>query len=192
MPDVDETHRTYTPQEAAALTGVSLQRIQNALTERRLGQVHAVSGDGRRHIDLPAILTFAALDRLGAVKIEAATLYRAFVETGPAHKWARVTEYVKLDSGRLLKTVLHNVVVYERARKKIVSDPDVMGGLPVVKGTRIPARTLHARVIGGDTIESILDDYPYLDAETIEAAVMFAKANPERGRPKRKRPPADD
>jgi uncharacterized protein (DUF433 family) len=59
-----------------------------------------------------------------------------------------------------------------------------MGGLPVVRGTRIPARSLHARIAGGDSVESIIEDYPYLDNETIEAAVMFAKANPERGRPR--------
>jgi uncharacterized protein (DUF433 family) len=58
-----------------------------------------------------------------------------------------------------------------------------MGGLPAVRGTRIPVRTLLARVKGGDTIETILEDYPYLDRETVEAAVLYARANPARGRP---------
>lgn len=58
-------------------------------------------------------------------------------------------------------------------RRRIVSDPAVMGGVPVVEGTRLPARMLHARVQGGDTIETILEEYPYLDREAVEAAVRY-------------------
>ena len=56
----------------------------------------------------------------------------------------------------------------------------------VVKGTRIPARTLHARIKGGESVDAILEDYPYLDREAIEAAALFSDANPARGRPRRR------
>ena len=46
------------------------------------------------------------------------------------------------------------------ARRRIVSDPAVMGGVPIVEGTRVPARMLYAHIQGGDTIEVILDEYP--------------------------------
>ncbi len=49
----------------------------------------------------------------------------------------------------------------------------------------VPARKIHARLAGGDDVGAILEDYPYLDPETIEAAVMYVAANPERGRPRR-------
>jgi uncharacterized protein (DUF433 family) len=176
--------RDYTPQEAAALSGVRLRRIQNALTDGQLGDGSPVVEGGRRRIDLPAVLTFAALDRLGPVRIDPAALYRAFRGAEAPVGLLAVTESVTVDAGRLLANVIRNVAVYEIARERIVSDPDVMGGLPVVRGTRIPARSLHARIAGGDSVESIIEDYPYLDNETIEAAVMFAKANPERGRPR--------
>ncbi len=175
----------YTPQEAAALAGVRLRRIQNALTDRRLGRAFGTRG-GRRGIDLPAVLTFAVVDRLGTVRIEPATLYRTFRKVGVPHGPLAVTEAVTLDASALLVTVVRNLALYEKARERIVSDKTVMGGLPVVKGTRLPATTLHARVKGGDTIESILEDYPYLDRETIEAAVLFVDANPARGRPRRR------
>ncbi len=175
----------YTPQEVAVLAGVRLQRVQNALTEGRLGRRFSASVDGRRRIDLPALLTFAALDRLDKVRIAPEVLYRAFAKSGLPYGAIPVVDSVTIDAGRLLETVVRNVELYEMARTRIVSDPAVMGGAPVVKGTRLPARMLHARVIGGDSLDSILEDYPYLDPETVAAAVMYVAANPERGRPKR-------
>lgn len=180
------TARRYTPQEAAALAGVRLQSIQNAITDRQLGRAFAVGSDGRRRVDLAAVLTFAAVDRLDKVHIEPATLYQAFRKAGLPHGLVPVTEAVTIDAPRLLGNVVRNVELYDRARERIVSDPAIMSGVPVVKGTRIPARTLHARIKGGDTIEAILEDYPYLDCEAIDAAVLFIDANPVRGRPRRR------
>ena len=74
----------------------------------------------------------------------------------------------------------HHVPRETAVRERIVSDPTVMGGVPVVKGTRLPARMLHARFRGGDTMESILGDYPYLDREAVEAAVLYIETTPTR------------
>jgi uncharacterized protein (DUF433 family) len=68
-------------------------------------------------------------------------------------------------------------------RERIVSDPNIMGGTPTIRGTRISARSIFGRVAAGDTVDSILEDYPYLDRETVEAAAFYGAANPPRGRP---------
>lgn len=179
-------HRQYTPQETAAIAGVRLQRVQNALTDGRFVGSRRCDADGRRRIDLPAVLAFAAADRLGKVRIAPQTLYRAFHDAGLPHGPLRVTDTVTIDAQALLGPVLRNIALYEEARTCIVSDPSVMGGEPVVKGTRLTARMLHARIRGGDPIETILQDYPYLTAASIEAAVLFTEANPPRGRPRRR------
>ena len=176
----------YTPQEAAAIAGVRLGRIQNAITNRQLGRTFS-RGGGRRKIDLPAVLTFALLDRLRNVHVEPKTLYDAFRKSGVPKKPIAVTEGVTIDAPHLLESVIKNIVAYNAARKRIVADPGVMGGLPIIKGTRVPARSLHARVKGGDTVESILKEYPYLDREAIDSAVLFVEANPTRGRPQRRK-----
>ncbi len=72
----------------------------------------------------------------------------------------------------------------------IVSDPEIMGGLPVIRGTRLPARMLHARVKGGDSIDCILEDYPYLARETIEAALSYVDAELAHGGSSPHRDPA--
>jgi uncharacterized protein (DUF433 family) len=180
----------YTPQEAAALAGVRLGRIQNAITNRQLGRGFTRQNRGRRNIDLPAVLTFALMQRLEKIHVDPKALYEVFRRTGLPSKPIAVTDAVTIDAPRLLEPVIRNIQAYDAARQCIVSDPAVMGGLPVVKGTRIPARTLHARVKGGDAIASILKEYPYLDRKTVEAAVLFIEANPSRGRPRqvRRRP----
>jgi uncharacterized protein (DUF433 family) len=177
----------YTPQEAAALAGVRLQRIQNAITDRQLGRAFRLSPDGRRRIDLPALLTFAVIERLEKVRIEPSALYRKLREVGGVPRAPlAITDAVTIDAPKLLAPVAHNLKLYERARERIVSDSGIMGGLPVVRDTRVPARTLHARIRGGDSIESVLQDYPYLDRETVEAAVLYVEANRARGRPRRR------
>jgi uncharacterized protein (DUF433 family) len=60
-----------------------------------------------------------------------------------------------------------------------------MGGVPVIKGTRLPVRAIVARRKAGDTVVDLIEDYPYLSPEAIAAAELYAKANPNRGRPAR-------
>lgn len=60
--------------------------------------------------------------------------------------------------------------------QRIERRPDVLGGQPVIKGTRIPLRTLLASLAGGDTAEEILRDFPTLTAEDLRAVIAFATA----------------
>ncbi len=56
----------------------------------------------------------------------------------------------------------------------IVSDPNIMMGKPVVKGTRITVELILEKLAAGETIEQILDAYPRLTHEGIQAALTFA------------------
>ncbi len=59
----------------------------------------------------------------------------------------------------------------------IVSDPEVMMGKPVVKGTRITVELILEALAAGDTIQELLEGYPELTREAISAALRFgAKA----------------
>jgi uncharacterized protein (DUF433 family) len=56
----------------------------------------------------------------------------------------------------------------------IVSDPAVMMGKPVIKGTRITVELILEKLAAGETIEQILEAYPHLTQEGIQAALSFA------------------
>lgn len=58
--------------------------------------------------------------------------------------------------------------------KKIIIDPDICNGQPVIKGTRITARTILEFLAAGDTIEDILEGYPTLDKDDVLACLSFS------------------
>lgn len=56
----------------------------------------------------------------------------------------------------------------------IVSDPRVMVGKPVIKGTRITVEHILNEVANGLTIDQILNEYPHLSRQGIVAALHYA------------------
>jgi uncharacterized protein (DUF433 family) len=61
----------------------------------------------------------------------------------------------------------------------ITRDPDVCGGAPVIKGTRVPLRTVLASLAEGATIDEILNDFPALTEEDVRRVIAFAAASAE-------------
>lgn len=58
-------------------------------------------------------------------------------------------------------------------KERIVADPNVMLGKPVIKGTRITVELILERLAAGETIEQLLEAYPRLTKEAIQAALAF-------------------
>lgn len=57
--------------------------------------------------------------------------------------------------------------------KRIVINPEVMVGKPVIKGTRIPVYTIVRLLAQGMTQEEILEDYPNIKKEDIKASLEY-------------------
>jgi uncharacterized protein (DUF433 family) len=57
---------------------------------------------------------------------------------------------------------------------EITADPQVMTGLPCIKGTRVTVANVVRQIAAGRTPDEICRDYPYLTAESIRAALEFA------------------
>jgi len=53
----------------------------------------------------------------------------------------------------------------------IHSDPDIMGGVPVFVGTRVPVQTLWNYLSAGDTLAEFLDHFPTVSREQAVAAL---------------------
>jgi uncharacterized protein (DUF433 family) len=71
----------------------------------------------------------------------------------------------------------------QHAEEMIVSDPDIMRGSPVYRGTRIPVRLIADMLSQGATPEEIVEGYPSLDKEKVALAPFYLQAFPRRGRP---------
>jgi len=58
--------------------------------------------------------------------------------------------------------------------KRITTNPRQMGGVPCLRGLRIPVATVIALVAEGQTTEGILALYPDLEADDVREALLFA------------------
>ena len=58
--------------------------------------------------------------------------------------------------------------------ERITVDPEVMGGMPCIRGLRIPVATVVAMVADGMTSAEIVDDLPDLTAEDVAEALRYA------------------
>lgn len=56
----------------------------------------------------------------------------------------------------------------------IISDPDILLGKPVVRGTRISVELILEKLAAGESIAQILEAHPRLTEEAIRAAMAFA------------------
>ena len=58
-------------------------------------------------------------------------------------------------------------------RERIIVDPNILVGKPVIKGTRISVELLMDRLSDGWTMEDILAAYPHISREDVLAAISF-------------------
>jgi len=58
---------------------------------------------------------------------------------------------------------------------RIISDPNIMAGQPVIAGTRITVNLILEDLSIGQSIDDILRNYPHLTREAIKAAIDFAR-----------------
>ena len=173
----------YSPQEAAAVVGVPLAVIQKAITAGRI-PAHTVGASKRRQLDETALLAFALAAALpDDMNLSPGSAYRLLNLRSATTSELTIGDYVRIDADKALAATRGRLELYDHARDLIIRDPAVMGGTPVIKGTRITAQSILGRIEDGDSIESIVEDYPSLDRDTVEAAALYAKANPPRGRP---------
>ena len=57
---------------------------------------------------------------------------------------------------------------------RITVDPAVMGGKPCIRGLRVTAGTILGLLASGKSRERILQAYPYLESEDLDAALAYA------------------
>ncbi len=65
----------------------------------------------------------------------------------------------------------------------ITRDPEICGGEPVIKGTRVTLRTILASLAEGATEEQILGDFPTVNADALRAVIAFAAASAQEDLP---------
>jgi uncharacterized protein (DUF433 family) len=182
-----------TPREVAELSHVPKRVIEKAIEERVLRvQFRAAPGATRRvrrllpEYAVAYATIMSKLDvKLGLVQKKRLAVWLAHAKPGQVRK-ARLelAPALHLDVGRLVGDAMDRAERYRSARDAlIILDKAIMGGTPVVRGTRMTVYSVLGRIEHGDTVADILADNPNLSREAIEAAIIYARAHPLMGRP---------
>lgn len=79
----------------------------------------------------------------------------------PAHGEVSVAEIIAMDERKLLE--------------RITVNPDIFGGKPVVRGRRLAVEHVLGMLAAGDTTETLLANYPYLEVDDIRACLIYAR-----------------
>lgn len=58
--------------------------------------------------------------------------------------------------------------------ERIVVNPQIFGGKPIIRGMRIAVEHIIGMLAAGDTPETILKEYPFLERDDIQACLLFA------------------
>ena len=58
--------------------------------------------------------------------------------------------------------------------ERVTIEPDKMGGVPCIRGLRVPVATVVGMVAEGMTAEEILEAYPYLERDDVREALEYA------------------
>ena len=60
--------------------------------------------------------------------------------------------------------------------QRITANPEVFGGKPIIRGMRISVELVLSLLAQGETVESLLEDYPDLQADDVRACLAYAHA----------------
>ncbi|MGQ0565607.1 MAG: DUF433 domain-containing protein [Gemmobacter sp.] len=188
--------------EAEAVTGVKKTHINRLLDDGHFDSLWAMDRvSGRRMLDLDLcvfvkfhedtgkLLAPKARHKVWNMFVEKVTCSGTPLVQGSCGAGMKSFLFV-LDSALSVDMTPHCLHVksnwdkLRRSNVEIERDPDIRGGLPVIAGTRIGAHEV-ADVVDRAGIDEVLGMYPSLDRKKVDAAVLYAKANPRTGRPTR-------
>jgi uncharacterized protein (DUF433 family) len=175
----------FTPTEAAVLTGLSLKAVNNAIDKKTIS---AVAGEeGGRLLDARALVSLSIeqrlSDRLATPELRR-KVFDALAEA-PRNVVSLEGGLIKIDLRGPRRALAASLRDLRRARRLVVSDPEILGGDPVFRGTRVPVHLVAELLAQGSKPAELIESYPRLTAEMIRLAPVYAAAYPLRGRPRR-------
>jgi uncharacterized protein (DUF433 family) len=181
-----QPHETlFTPTEAAVLTGLPLKAVNNAIDKKTIS---AVPGEeGGRLLDARALMSLSIERRLSD-RIATPELRRKVFDAlagAPRNVVSLEGGLIKIDLREPRRELATSLRELRRARRLVVSDPQILGGDPVFRGTRVPVHLIAELVAQGSKPDELIESYPRLTAEMIRLAPVYAAAYPLRGRPRR-------
>jgi uncharacterized protein (DUF433 family) len=197
---------TLTPTEAAVVASVTVRDVNRVIDERILpDRLYVVANDRTRRffVDSCVLIAFyfqtanrlTAEERIKTIADASARLPSRLAKERSRSsawwkKWVVTEDFLTIDLGPFARSVEEQFSRLQEARSLVVEDPEILGGAPVIRSTRIPVYDVAASAAAGISTDRLLTAYPGLTAKDVGLAALYAEANPQRGRPRRSPTPS--
>ncbi len=180
----------FSRREAALLAGVPLKTVDKAI-EEKVVKARRSKASGTL-LDADDVMALAVIGRAGVpLRSQAKRKIRRWLQEAQPYGSEQRPELqlsdvvvIRLDPG--FRDAFMQMSSYREGRDRFIeSNSEIRRGEPVIAGTRIPVRAVAERLKGGETLDSLIEDYPGVPRKAFEAALIYAQSHPRRGRPVR-------
>ncbi len=174
-----------TVKEAAFAAGVSVKAVNQAIDREHIQTRPLRRGtDAARRGIAPSEAVYLTISQVLAPEVRR-KVYRAFRGKALLELPRRLDMgAVVLDLEGAIENVEERLGLLASMKERVEVDPEVRGGEPIFRGTRIPIHTIAQKRAMGSTNQELLEDYPKLAEEDLELATRYAELYPRRGRPR--------
>src|SRR5216684_8170607 len=180
-------HDAYTPSQVSAVTGLPLPAVHKAIEYKLIRPKRVREGHYVQRLLSKSQAVYLRMEARGlrSLPLAARRQVARAVEQDTRIDRMAISEgsviVIECKSARKeVETALRRLA---EATRMVESDPELMRGAPVYRGTRIPVHAIADMLSQGATVAEILEGYPALTREKVELAPMYVKAFPRRGRP---------
>jgi len=183
------TEDRYTPAQASAVARLPLKAVHKLIDIRLIRPQRGPRGKQPQRLLSRGQLVYLRLEAEG-VRLLPLAARREVARTVVAQP--DLDTMTVLGGGALViavrsarRSVERELARLRKVQRMVVSDPEIMRGTPVFRGTRIPVELVADMLAQGASEEEILEGYVALNREQVKAAPFYMKAFPRRGRPVR-------
>ena len=177
----------YTPSQVSAVTGLPLPAVHKAIEYKLIRPKRVREGHFVQRLLSRSQAVYLRMEAKGlrSLPLAARRQVARAIEQDPGIDAMCIAEgsviLIQCKSAR--KEVEAELRRLTEATRMVESDPEIMRGAPVYRGTRIPVHAIADMLSQGATIAEILEGYPALTQKKVGLAPMYIKAFPRRGRP---------
>ena len=183
---------SLTTSEAAIASGVTVAKI-NRMIDKRILPKMLYKASQNRTVRKDACLWIAFYFETEDVLTSGARVKAMRNALAHNHSWTELRQ-CKFEESRTVQVLLSSIWddvdrrlrQLRQAQELVNEDPEILRGTPVIRGTRIPVYDVASLVDAGTPAEEFHEIYPKLTPAQIALASIYAKANPQRGRPRRR------
>ena len=178
--------------EVAAVAGIEQKRVHRMIDDQVIPRAMVVPSmlarsERKRRLLKPEACPFVSFFASTGEYVSAKMRRRVFAELHRLLKGERgsvsIEEGVlKVDVSKVMRDSLKQLHALAMAEAAVVVDPDIRGGMPVLRGTRIGVYEI-AGMAEVESDETILEAFPSLSRKSLAKAKLYALARPLLGRP---------